>query len=175
MKNLLKLIPALGLTTLFFIAVSCGGKKGETEKAVLSEKGQLLTSITWKLDPNATLKGTTDVIKDSTSITANIELKDDVKAIADFVAETVIFGIDQSDPSKLSYSRTIGEGFLSSSILGYWNFNKDETAIIMREWDSQLGKEKEPVTYNIIELGADKLVIQKEGDSSPNIYFPKNK
>ena len=43
----------------------------------------------------------------------------------------------------------------------------------MREWDSQLGKEKEPVTYNIVELTAEKLVIQKEGDSSPNIYFPK--
>ena len=87
--------------------------------------------------------------------------------------ETVIFGIDKKDPSKLSYSRTIGEGFLSSSVLGYWNFNESETDIIMREWDSQLGKEKEPVTYNIVELTAEKLVIQKEGDSSPNIYFPK--
>jgi hypothetical protein len=175
MKNLSKAISLLCLTSLLFVAISCGaGKDGaKDEKVVLTEKGKLLTSITWKLDPNATLKGTTDVIKDSTSITANIELKDDVKAIADFVAETVIFGIDKSDPSKLSYSRTIGEGLLSSSVLGYWNFNKDETAITMREWDSQLGKEKEPVTYNIVELSTEKLVIQKEGDSSPNIYFPK--
>ncbi len=175
MKNLLKSIFASGLIALFFIAISCGGSKNEVKggDVVLTEKGKLISSIAWKLDPNATLKGTTDVIKDTTSIIANIELKGDVKKIADFMSETVVFGIDKSDKTKLSYSRTIGEGFLSSSVLGYWNFNEGETAIIMREWDNQLGKEKEPVTYNIVELTAEKLVIQKEGDASPNIYFPK--
>ncbi|OFX32789.1 MAG: hypothetical protein A2X08_07015 [Bacteroidetes bacterium GWA2_32_17] len=174
MKNLSKSLTLLSFVALFIVAVSCGGGKNSKDaKAELTEKGKLLTSISWKLDPNATLKGTTDVIKDTTSITANLELKGDVKAMADFIAETVVFGIDKKDPSKLSYSRTIGEGFLSSSVLGFWNFNESETAIIMREWDSQLGKEKEPVTYNIVELTAEKLVIQKEGDASPNIYFPK--
>jgi hypothetical protein len=151
--------------------MACGGGG---EKATLTEKGKLLTSIAWKLDPNATLKGTTDSIKDTTGIVANIELKDDVKAIADFIAETVQFGIDSKDPSKLSYSRTIGEGFLSSSVLGYWNFNEDESAVILREWDNNAGKEKDPVTYKIVELTTEKLVLQKEGDMSPNIYFPKH-
>lgn len=175
MKNLAKSISLLGLVSLFFVVVSCGGGKdaAKEDKVVLTEKGQLLTSITWKLDPNATIKGSTDVIEDTTNIVADIQLQGDVKAFADFVAETVVFGQDQKDPSKLSYSRTIGEGFLSSSVLGYWNFNEDESAIIMKEWDSQLGKEKEPVTYKIIELTSEKLVIQKEGDMSPNIYFPK--
>ena len=177
MKKQLTSILAISLTLILFVAYSCGGGKdkdaAKDEKVVLTEKGTLLSSITWKLDPNATLKGTTDVIEDTTSIKANIELKGDVKSFADFVAETVVFGPDKADPTKLSYSRTIGEGILSSTVLGYWNFNEDESAIIMREWDSQLGKEKEPVTYKIVELSKDKLVLQKEGDASPNIYFPK--
>jgi len=159
---------SLAILSAFLLVVACGGKKAQ-----LSEKGQLLTSIQWKLDPNATLKGTTDAIKDTTGITADIQLQGDVGKIANFIAETLIFAPDKKDPSKLSYSRTIGEGFLSSSVLGYWEFNADESAIIMKEWDSQAGKEKDPVTYTIVELSPEKLVLQKEGDASPNIYFPK--
>jgi len=169
MKKLTQSILSLAVLAALFFIVACGGGK----KVDLSEKGKLLTSINWKLDPNATLQGTTDQIKDTTGITANIELKDDVKKIADFLSETVVFAIDSKDPSKLSYSRTIGEGFLSSSVVGFWNFNADESAVILREWDNTAGKEKEPVTYTIVELSADKLVLQKEGDSSPNIYMPK--
>jgi hypothetical protein len=171
MKKSVKVIVPIMFMASFMLLIACGGGG---EKATLSDKGKLLTSIAWKLDPNATLKGTTDSIKDTTGIVANIELKDDVKAIADFVAETVQFGIDSKDPSKLSYSRTIGEGFLSVSTLGYWNFNDDESAVILREWDNNAGKEKDPVTYKIIELSPEKLVLQKEGDMSPNIYFPKH-
>ncbi|MDF1548612.1 MAG: hypothetical protein P1P88_12375 [Bacteroidales bacterium] len=170
MKKTFKWLMPLVVLSAFLFAVSCGGGG---KKADLSEKGQLLTSISWKLDPNATLKGTTDAVEDTSGITADIQLQGDVKKFADFVAETVIFGVDTKDPSKLSYSRTIGEGFLSSSVLGYWNFNEDESAIIMREWDSQAGKEKDPVTYTIVELSPEKLVLQKEGAASPNIYFPK--
>jgi hypothetical protein len=159
----------LSLAALAFLTISCGGGK----KAELTEKGKLLTSITWKLDPNATLQGTTDKVEDTTGIKANIELKGDVKKFADFLAETVVFGVDTKDASKLSYSRTIGEGLLSSSVLGFWEMTTDETAIIMKEWDDQAGKEKAPVKYTIVELSADKLVLQKEGESSPNIYFPK--
>jgi len=171
MKKITNLILSFTVITVLFAVAACGGAGGE--KVELTEKGQLLASVSWKLDPNATLKGTTDAIEDTTGITADIELKGDVKAFADFVAETVVFDVDASDPSKLSYSRTIGEGFLSSSVLGYWEFNADETAIIMKEWDKEAGKEKDPVTYTIVELTAEKLVLQKEGDASPNIYFPK--
>jgi hypothetical protein len=149
--------------------MSCGGGK----KADLSEKAKLLTSVSWKLDPNATLKGTTDKIEDTTTIKANIELKGDVKKIADFLAETVVFGVDTKDPSKLSYSRTVGEGLFSTQVLGYWEMTPDESGIILKEWDDQAQAEKAPVKYTIVELSAEKLVIQKEGDASPNIYFPK--
>ena len=170
MKKISKLVLTLVVIGAILLVSACGGGG---EKVKLSEKGELLTSINWKLDANATLKGTTDLIKDTTGITADIELKDDVKAFADFLSETVVFAIDTKDPSKLAYSRTIGEGFLSTSVVGYWEFNADESTIIMKEWDKEAGKEKDPVTYKIVELSKDKLVLQKEGDASPNIYFPK--
>jgi len=167
MKTTTKIfLPVFILAVLIFAA--CGGGKVK-----LSEKGELLSSKSWKLDPNATLKGTTDAIKDSTKIKADIELKGDVKAIADFIAETLVLGVDTKDKTKLSYSKTYGEGMFSTSILGYWSFNADESAIIMREWDNQAGKEKDPVTYKIVELTKDKLVLQKEGDATPNIYNAK--
>ncbi len=172
MKKITKLLLSFILIGAMAFMAACGG--GNSENAVkLSEKGKLLTSISWKLDANATLKGTTDKVKDTTGITADIELKDDVKAFADFLAETVVFGIDENDKSKLSYSRTIGEGLFSSSTLGFWEFNADETAIIMKEWDKEKSAEKAPVTYKIQELTKEKLVLLKEGDASPNIYFPK--
>jgi len=170
MKKTMNLIVCLTVISALFLVTACGGGGAEVQ---LSEKGELLTSIDWKLDPNATLKGSTDAIEDTTGITADIELKGDVKAIADFVSETLVLGVDSKDASRLSYSKTYGEGFLSTSVLGYWEFNADETAVIMKEWDNQAGKEKAPVTYTIVELSKEKLVLQKEGDASPNIYFPK--
>jgi len=171
MKKLTHLILSMAVSTALILTTSCGGGGGP--KVELTEKGKLITSITWKLDPSATLEGITNEIKDTSGITADIKLEGDVKKLANFAAETLVLAIDEDDQSKLSYSKTYGEGFLSTSIAGYWNFNADESAIIMREWDKVAGQEKEPVTYKIVELSAEKLVLQREGDSAPNIYFPK--
>jgi ABC-type lipoprotein release transport system permease subunit len=178
MKSTSRILSAIFLAMFIVSLSSCGGgqkenENKEPEKVVLSEKGELLCSQSWKLDPNATLKGTTDTLQDKSNITANIELKEDVKKIADFVSETVVFGIDSKNPTKMSYSRTIGEGFFSVSALGFWNFNEDESAVIMREWSDAEGKEMEPVTYKIVELTSERLVLLKEGDVSPNIYYAK--
>jgi hypothetical protein len=168
MKMNLKMITSIVIAGALSLMVSCGGNK-----ASLSEKGKLLLSKNWKLDPNATLKGSTDTLKGTTGVTANIELKEDVKAFADFLSETLKFAVDGKDESKLSYSRTIGEGLLSSSVLGYWTFNADESGLILREWDSAAGKEKDPVNYKIVELTSEKLVLLKDGDATPNYYFAK--
>ncbi len=172
MKKNSKLLFSIVLIGAIAFMAACGGGNSENE-VKLSEKGKLLTSITWKLDANATIKGTTDKVEDTTGITADIELKDDVKAFVDFLAETVVFAIDDNDKSKLAYSRTIGEGLFSSKTIGYWEFNEDESAVIFKEWDKEAGKEKTPVTYKIQELTKEKLILLKEGDASPNIYFPK--
>ncbi len=164
-----KIIP-FSLLAFLFIFVSCGEE--ETKEIKLSEKGELLTSVTWKYDTNASIKGTTDDIKDTTGITADIVLKDDVKSIADFFTGTLKFGIDVNDPSKLSYERKYGKGIFSTSVLGYWEFNENETAVIMKEWDSNAGKELPPVTNQIIELTKDLLII-KEKDGTEHFYTPQ--
>ncbi len=163
MKRILSLVAVAAVLTL----ASCGGGKS----VELTEKGKLLNSVVWKYDTNASISGTTDAVKDSTGVTADIELKDDVKAIADFFTGTITFAVDEKN-GKLSYERKFGEGFLSTSTLGWWEFNADETAIIMKEWDEAAGAEKAPVTHKIVELTAEKLVLQVEGETA-NVYVPK--
>lgn len=169
MKKVIRNAVPVVIVFAFLCLVACGGGP----KVKLSEKGQLITSITWKLDASETLKSATDSLKDTTGIIADIKLEKDVKKFIDFVSETLQLGIDKGDPSQLSYSKTYGEGLFSKTILGYWEFNADESAIIMREWDKEANKEKEPVTYKIVELSKNKLILQKEGDITANIYFPK--
>lgn len=164
-----KIIP-FSLLALLFIFVSCGDE--ENKEVKLSEKGELLTSVTWKYDTNASIKGTTDVVEDTTGISADIVLKDDVKSIADFFTGTLKFAIDANDPSKLSYERKYGKGIFSTSVLGYWEFNENETAVIMKEWDSNAGEELPPVTNQIIELTKDLLVI-KDKDGTEHFYTPQ--
>lgn len=74
--------------------------------------------------------------------------------------------------SKLSYSKTYGEGLLSTSTVGFWELSKDESTIIMKPWDNTKG-ELPPVNYKIVELTAEKLSLQKEGDVTPSFYFAK--
>ena len=170
MKRILTLLSVAIVVTL----ASCGETKPTVE---LTEKGKLLTSVTWKYDTNASIAGVTETIEDttaiagdSTGIVADIELKDDVKAIADFFTGTLTFQVDKK--GDLAYERKFGEGFLSTSTLGYWNFNEDESAVVMREWDSEAGAEKAAETYKVVELTAEKLVLQKDGEGA-NVYVPK--
>jgi len=158
-----KVIGVLFIATLFLGLASCGGGK-----AKLSEKGLLLSSKAWKLQPQEMLDDAAKGIKDTTGISADIKLGGDIADLVNFAAETVIFGVDSKDASKLSYSRTVGEGLFSSEVLGWWEFNEGETAILMLE-NGTTAK----VKYEIKELTADKLVLLKEGDVTPNIYRPK--
>ncbi len=172
MKKFRNSTTIIALAAVMFIAagaVSCGKKKSKVKK---SEKMTMLMAHNWKLDPNATIKGTTDAIEDTTGIKADIKLQGDVGAFANFLAETLVFGEDSKDKTKLSYSRTIGEGFLSSEVLGFWSMSEDESSVILKEWDNQKG-ELPPVTYKIVELTDTKLTLQKEGGSTPNFYVAK--
>lgn len=172
MKKLSYSISVLGLASFFFLAIITGCGKKCDSKTKRSEKCNLLMSTSWKMDVNSTIKTTTDSIKDTTGVTADIQLGGDVGDFVDFIAETLVFAEDNKDKTKLSYSRTIGEGLLSSKVLGFWNFNADESAIVMREWDNAKG-ELPGVTYKIVELTSDKLVLQKEGDAMPTVYKAK--
>ncbi len=159
MNKLTKRITTIGLVALVLLAVSCGGKKSSI---TLTEKGKTIIEGKWKYDTNATIKDATTDLKDTSGVTADIELKDDVKAIGDFLTGTLSFYIDETN-DKLAYERKYGKGILSISVVGYWEFNEDETIVIMKEWDSSAGATKPPVNYTIIELTADKLVMKEEG------------
>ena len=160
----------IGLATVILILFSACGE--ENKDAKLSEKGELLCSVTWKYDTNASIKGTTDAIEDTTGITADIELKDDVKAIGDFFTGTLRFGIDTNDPTKLSYERKYGKGIFSVTVLGWWEFNEDETAVIMSEWDDVNKITLDPEKKQIIELTKDRLIL-KDSKGTEHFYIPQ--
>jgi hypothetical protein len=167
MKKLLMI--TMSFAALFIFSCKNGEEKKEDNQ---SEKYNLLTSVTWKYDTNASIKGSTDDMKDTTGVTADIELKDDVKAIGDFFTGTLRFGQDSKDPKKNSYERKYGKGIFSVTVLGWWEFNKDETAVIMREWDDVNQKELPAVTKQIITLTKDRLVL-KDDQGLEDYYIPQ--
>jgi len=162
-----KIVSVLFIATLFLGLVSCGGGKVK-----LTEKGKILGAHAWKLQPQEVIDNATDALKDTTGITADIKLDGDVADFVNFIAETLFFGPSE-DGKILAFSRTYGEGLLSSETLGKWEFNADETAILMADWDNAKGDYGTPVKYEIKELTADRLVLLKEGDTTPNIYKAK--
>jgi len=168
MKTTKSTLFVMSLAIVLFSVSFCG--KGKKE---LSEKGKLLISKQWKYDANANLKDGSNNIDSASGIKSDIQLKGDVGKIADFLSETLVFGHDSKDDTKLSYSRTIGEGMLSSSVLGFWEMGADDKSVILKEWDNQAGKEKEPVSYEIVEITAEKLVLKKQGDLTTSIYLAK--
>ena len=126
----------------------------------------------WKYDVNATTKAFTDEVDSATGIEADIQFEGDVKTIVDaFTAERFTFDYDSKDPSKLAYELKMGEGLLSTSVVGWWEISADDTELILKEWDSSAGAEKAPKTYTIKELTDEKLVIQEKGAASPKIYI----
>jgi len=177
MKKLNQSILSMVVLAALLLTVACGptGKRAE-----LTEKGKLLTSIKWKLDPGATFEGVAKVLKDSAGIalkdslgiTGSAAIKENLNKVTDMVSPVMVFGIDDKDQSKLSYTSSVGVGFLSVSVKGYWNFNADESEITMTEIDKDTKKEKSPVTYKILELSTKKLVLQEGGNSVPVIYTP---
>jgi len=159
------LVFALSLTFI----ISCGGGS----KVKVSEQGELLMSTAWKLNTNATINSFTDTLQDATNIVADVELTGDVEELANFFAETLVFDFDKSDKSKLAYSSTVGEGLLSSEVVGYWTMSEDSKEITMSEWDNTNSKELAPVTYIIVELTKDKLVLQNKSDKSMKVFDAK--
>jgi hypothetical protein len=167
----MKKILIFGMAIAVIFLFSCKGEETKKEDQK-SEKYKLLTSVTWKYDTNASIKGTTDDIKDTSGISADIELKDDVKAIGDFFTGTLRFGEDTKDPSRHAYERKYGKGIFSVTVLGWWEFNADETAVIMREWDDVNQKELPAENKQIVTLTKDRLVL-KDAQGVEHFYIPQ--
>ena len=157
-----KVIP-LFLSILIIFSCNEASKKGG-----LSKKGELLSSVTWKYDSNASIRGEENINEDSEGFV----LKDDVKKIGDFFTGTLRFSEDSSNPGKLSYERKYGKGIFSVSVLGWWEFNENETAIVMTEWDDINKKELAPETKQIIKLTKDRLIL-KDKQGIEHFYIPQ--
>lgn len=165
MKNFLGIL-GISLISIFFI--SCNGGN----KVKISKTGEMLISHAWKLQPNETLNAKSDSLKDATNVTADVQLQGDVKKIADFIAETLVFAKDNKDASKLAYSSTYGEGFLSSKVLGYWELSDDDI-LSLKQWDDTKGEEMAPVKYKVVEVNDTRLVLENVDTKAIRIYFPK--
>lgn len=163
-KIFLGIIPVL----LVLIFSSCG-----KDEVKVPKNGELLMKYTWKLQPNETLNAATDSLKKQTGVIADVQLNGDVEDIANFFAETLSFSRDKNDKSKLAYSSQIGEGLLSSKVVGYWEISKNGDTLTLKEWDNQLGTTKDPVVYIIQEISDKKLVLKNNSTGGIKIYFPK--
>lgn len=168
MKTKLK-IPLITKTLIIAciaLLMACGGGK------LKSEKSKLLIKKQWNLDVKATRQLAAEKAEKTTGITnlSEIELKGDVGDIANALSKTIlVFGQDQKDKSKLAYSFTYGTGLTTSSS-GFWEWNEDETKIIMKGWDYTANKEKAPVNFTVKELTANKLILVNDETGKEDIY-----
>jgi len=128
---------------------------------------------TWNLDTEAQRTNTLTKAGDLTGITnlKDIKLKKDVKKIADFLsAKTLYFG-KEKDGNRLVYQETKGSGFLKSKTTGYWDWNKDETLLILTYKENNKEKTKK---YLVKELNDKRLVLLKENADFPILELYKH-
>ena len=78
--------------------------------------------------------------------------------------ETLIFG-DTEYQRKIVLENIVTGDVDTKRIIGVWEFNQDETKLIMKERIELTDNFKDPVTYIIIEFTNEKLVIQQEGQA----------
>ena len=76
------------------------------------------------------------------------------------------FDRDSNKKDKLAYSKTTGEGLFSEQVLGWWRIKKK--VLVLREWNSELGEEREPEYFDIIEISKTELIFKSED----GIFFP---
>ena len=85
--------------------------------------------------------------------------------------ETLRFG-DREYQIKILMENIVTGEEIKSTIIGLWEFNDDETKLIMKERIELTDNFKDPITYIIIELTNEKIVIQQEGQAE-KIYTAK--
>ena len=165
-----KILFLLATTSCIFILFGCSKVKKEECKTAACK---LLMNKTWKLDAEAvrtyalTKAGKTSGIKNL----KDIKLKKDVKKIADFLQSKKIYFSHGSGKYKhrLVCSVTIGKSILKTKRTDYWKLSNNKKIMI----DLYGKKEVEKISYKVIELKKDKLVILKEGSVVPEIYTSK--
>ena len=77
--------------------------------------------------------------------------------------ETLSFGSTEYQ-SKSIYENLVDKSVITIYIIGVWEFNEDETKLFFKERIETSDKFKAPVTYTIIELTDEKLILEKDGE-----------
>lgn len=157
----------LSLVSIVLLGTAC-------KKKELSETAKKLMAKTWKYDTNANLASGSKGAENATGIKSDIRLGGDLKTIADFASETLTFYEDTKN-KKIAYEKKYGQGVLSTNTRGWWELKDEDKTLVLKEWDSNAGKEKDPVEYTIKELGEEQLVLTKKSDNTTHIYLESSK
>lgn len=168
MKKLRLSLLMLALIGSALLGTSCKKKKE------LSETAKKLMAKTWKYDTNANLAAGSESAENATGIKSNIQLGGDLKKIADFASETLTFYEDTKN-NKVAYEKKYGQGLLSTSVRGWWELKDEDKTLVLKEWDSKAGKEKDPVEYAIKEVSEEQLVLTKKSDNTTHTYTESTK
>lgn len=162
------------LTLLMFALIGSVLLGTSCKKKELSETAKKLMAKTWKYDTNANLAAGSESAENATGIKSNIQLGGDLKKIADFASETLTFYEDTKN-NKVAYEKKYGQGFLSTNVRGWWELKDEDKTLVLKEWDSKAGKEKDPVEYTIKELSDEQLVLTKKSDNTTHVYTESTK
>jgi hypothetical protein len=156
------------LTTLAALAIASGTGCGEAKWAPTAEQQKLMNGQLWVYDRAASEKLRNEVVKDTTSITADIELKGDVGAMADFLTDTKLFFALDKKSGKAGWQRITGSGILESKSSGWMEWQGDKT-FVLKGFDTKDGK-KIDVSFEIKEISEKRTILHKAGAAFPEIY-----
>jgi hypothetical protein len=166
----MKIIKTIAISVLALGIVACGGNKKE-----YSETQKKIMKYSWKYDTNANLDNANNNLKEGTGVTSNMQLGGDVKAIGDFIAETLTLGEGTNKGEGLVYSKKYGSGFLSTTSTGWADF-KDDKTLVLFPYDANVKDGRgAPIEYTIEEVTDERFVIVKKSDNKKSIYVESNK
>ncbi len=160
----------VALCIIVVFIIGCGKKKDECKSASC----KLLMEKSWVYDAEAartealTLAGKKSGIENL----KDIKLKKDVKKFADYIsAKKLYFGYGKDKYChRLVCSVRTGKGIIASKRTGYWKLSDDGKKLSIDLY----GKKKiEKITYKILKLEKNKLVMLKDKSIITEVYISK--
>jgi hypothetical protein len=155
----------LSVFTLVLAGVSgCGEKKWEPS----AEQKKVMNGKYWAYDREASEKLRNELVKDTTGITADVELKGDVGAMADFLTAGKLFFTQDTKSGKPAWQQVSGSGLLSSKSSGWMEWQGDKK-FVLKGFETK-GSEKLDAEYDVKEVSDTRLVLQRTGAALPEVY-----
>ena len=164
-----------GVLLLMALSILATGCKKKPKAPELSAKSKTLIKKVWKYNREAS---NTDALTKAGKASGiknlkDIKLKGDVKKGVDFLTAKTLWFTFQKKSGDLVYQVTTGKGLLQSKKTGYWKWNADESMITLFKAGT---KEKTGGTnYAVKEMSDTKMVLQKEGSKTIEVYETKTK